>query len=375
MKTNKEGIPSQKFNHATTVTSYDNDINSVKYVEAPDEISEGLQLEPERDTPNRRRYALTDIKCGIYNRRGLLYILLSSLFFALLGVFVQLSTAIHEMEEGFVRGLFLSFFSVFGIIMGNTKLVLSKRQYFWITVNGCLNAFAQIGMFAAYNLTSVGDATAVMYSMPAFSGVMAWIFLKEPLTLLDVIFTVLCIIGVFLLSKPAFIFGSGKDEESDSNFLGTMWALAVLISLSSACIVTRKLRQQSVSESCDSLVLTLVHGVLVTITCAILNTLIGEWCVLIDVTQLCYALGIGLSGFFGIYLYCLSLKTEKALVVSVVFTTSIFMAYIFQVVIFHDYPDLISGLGIIVILLSVFGVLLTDWRKDSKLTQSYATVE
>lgn len=375
MATNEEATPSQKFNHGTRVTSSDHDINSERFLEATDGIPEGSQLELEEDTPKKRRYTLTCIKCAIYNHRGLFYILLSSLFYALLGVFVQLSTAIHEMEEGFVRGIFLSFFSVFGIIMGNTKLVFSKRQYFWITINGCLNAFAQIGAFAAYNLTAVGDATAVMYSMPAFSGVMAWIFLKEPLTLLGVIFTIICIIGVFLVSKPAFIFNSGEDEEPDSNFIGTMWAFSVLISLSCACIVTRKLRQGSTEESCDSLILTLVYGVFVTITCAILNTLIGEWCFTTDVAQLCYALGIGLSGFFGIYFYALSLKNQKALIVSVVFTTCILMTFIFQFAIFHDYPDLISGLGIIAILLSVFGVLLTDWRKESKLARSYATVE
>ncbi|PIK47649.1 putative solute carrier family 35 member G1 [Apostichopus japonicus] len=190
---------------------------------------------------------------------------------------------------------------------------------------------------------------------------MAWIFLKEPLTCVDAIITAVCMTGIFLIARPTFLFGvTDTAERSESHFIGAIWAVVGLLAVTAISLIARKLR----FSASDVYVLTFGHGIAATSACVILNSLIGTWSCPSDVTQWLYLICLGLAGFFGIYLYNLSFQTEKTLVVTVVFTSTIFISYLFQFAIFHEFPDIVSGVGIILLLLSVFAVFFQNWRSS-----------
>lgn len=312
----------------------------------------------------------------LQKHRGLFYVLLSSLCYTLLGLFIQLTTSIHQLEAGVVRAVFLIIFSLFGITCNKKtlKVGLPKSDIVWIAVVSLLNGFAQLTTFTAYSETSIGDATAIMYSLPALSGVMAWVFLKEPLTVYDFITTIACLCGVFIVSRPTFIFGSahiGENEMGNGHFIGAVWATITLVILSASTVVTRKLRY----ASSYVYVLTFGQGIVSTIASVILNSVFGDWSLPSDVIQILYLIGICVVGFFAIYFYSLSLQTEKALIVTVLFTSSIFMSYIFQFALFHDFPDIVTGVGIAVLLLSLCAVFLQKWRMSRADDRSGGAIE
>lgn len=294
-------------------------------------------------------------------QKGICFILISSLCYALLGVLIQLATSIDQLEAGVARGIFLVVFSTFGLFCSSGKVKVPRGDTFWIVILSVLNALAQVTSFTAYSFTSVGNASAIMFSIPALSGVMAWAFLKERLTVYDSFATAVCLFGVFMVSKPPFLFPSEDNRvngATDNHFMGSVWAAITLVVLSTACVITRKLSYSSEYVY----ILTFGHGILATIASVLLNSFIGKWSWPNGVVQVVYVMGLGVVGFYAIYFYNLSLQTEKALVVSVLFTSSIFMSYVFQFALFKDFPDVVVGVGIVLLLLSVIAIFSQKWR-------------
>ena len=61
----------------------------------------------------------------------------------------------------------------------------------------------------------LSDASTIYLSSPVFVTVFAYILLKEPITIVQGVTGTLTVVGVFVISKPDFLFGksdSGADN-------------------------------------------------------------------------------------------------------------------------------------------------------------------
>ncbi|KAJ8030077.1 Solute carrier family 35 member G1 [Holothuria leucospilota] len=286
---------------------------------------------------------------------------MACVFFASTGVFVQLASSVHVLLSSCFRGVILVIFPLIGLIFSQNKPTFSKRDILWLIVNSFLLTNTQVCGFMGYRYIPVGDVNAILFSTPLLSGILAWIILKERLTLFDVALTIVSVVGVILVSKPAFVFGAEDDGSSSDRLLGSLYAICALGSASCVFVVTRKLRP----FPANALVLTLGFGIVVCPTSAVLNTYIGEWDLPANLVQAIYLSAVGVSGFLAILFLCLALETEKAIHISVTNTLTIILTYIMQFFIFHIYPDVISGVGAILICGSMCGVFISNWITSS----------
>lgn len=304
---------------------------------------------------------MEELREFFYTRRGLFYTIISGIAYGSLGIFAQLTPSVHILQSSTVRGLFLALLSLIVIFASRSKPVCSKNEFLWILANGSFSTGVQITLFMAYGLAPAGDVNAIVYSSPLFSGILARIFLKETLAWYDALLSLVSITGVFLISKPEFVFGAADDRgETSNSFKGSLWAIGCLILYSIQPVIARKLRQDSTQAS----ILTFTFGIIALSTSAILNSFIGGWTIPLDAKEMFFLIGVGISGFVGAQFLNLSLETEKAIFATLSVTVlTISITYVLQFLIFHVYPDVISGTGIILIGGATIVALVVKWRE------------
>ena len=136
------------------------------------------------------------------NVRGIIWITLGTILFALTDVAVKfLGHSIHPFELSLFRyGVgFLMLAPVFWR-MGRTGLKTTRLSlHMWRLV---LATLAQLGFFISVINLKLADATAIMFSKPLFTTVVAVIILSELVTARRWITTIVGFIGVIVMMRP-----------------------------------------------------------------------------------------------------------------------------------------------------------------------------
>ena len=70
-----------------------------------------------------------------------------------------------------------------------------------------------ITLYMAYRLMPLSDASSIYLSSPVFVTIFAYIMLKEPITIVQGVTGSLTVIGVFVISKPEFLFGAPDEVD------------------------------------------------------------------------------------------------------------------------------------------------------------------
>ncbi len=110
------------------------------------------------------------------------------------------------------------------------------RRGLWL--RGLTGYLALSCVYAAVTHLPLADATVIHYLNPAFTALLAGVFLGEAVPRTTLLATVVCLIGVVLVAKPVLLFGAGADS------LDPFWvAVAVAGALGSAAayVVVRRL--------------------------------------------------------------------------------------------------------------------------------------
>lgn len=164
-------------------------------------------------------------------KKGIIYILLSSLFFALMASTVKFLGDIPTAEKIFFRNLIGIF--VAGAIVkrsgssltGNNKKLLLLRSFF-----GLLGIAAY---FYALNEIKLADAVILNKVSPFFVMIFAAIFLKEKITRKQILALIIALSGAVFVIKPGF----------DSNVFPAMIALSSGLFAGIAYTIVRNLRK------------------------------------------------------------------------------------------------------------------------------------
>ncbi|WP_461210159.1 DMT family transporter [Desulfocurvus sp. DL9XJH121] len=139
--------------------------------------------------------------------QGVLYVAMAAVFFSLGNALVKLAgKGLPSTEIVFGR-------SLFGVILcwwlmrragvtglGRNKLALSLR--------GLLGAGGLLCSFYAFTHMPMADSVMLFYCNPFFAVVFAFLFLGERLDKRAAVCIPLCIVGVLLVTRPAFLFGA-----------------------------------------------------------------------------------------------------------------------------------------------------------------------
>lgn len=130
----------------------------------------------------------------------------AALFFSVMSLLVKAAgQTIPSMEIVLARGvvsLVLSYWLVLGAGVspwGNRKGLLTLR--------GMLGFCALSAFYFSLTRLPIAEATVLQYLSPLFTAFLAALFIGERLTRAVLIPTAVCLVGVALVARPAFIFG------------------------------------------------------------------------------------------------------------------------------------------------------------------------
>lgn len=280
---------------------------------------------------------------------GLGYMIVSVFFFSLMSLLAKLiSTTIPTGQIVLVRGVVGSLLAYWGIraigvpVWGANKKLLIFRG---ITGFGALMCF----FWTLINLP-LAEATILFYMSPCLAAILATIILREHLSIGMVIGFLVCILGVIFVIQPEFIF-SVQRLHLPSVAIGLLGAILAAL----AFVSVRKLRETdhalviifyfSFVSALSAVPFVAIHHAIPSLT---------EWLVLI---------GIGVCTHTAQIFLTRSLhreQTSRAMGVSYV---QVLFAVVWGIIIFGDYPNLLSLIGMILV---AGGSVITAQRRSAR---------
>ena len=178
----------------------------------------------------------------------------------------------------------IAFFRALAFIFPIT-LILFHRQGLGIVTNikkigypgmvgGFLLMLAQVLYIQAIAHTSIANALFTLSSVPFITAILAFLFLKEKISLRTIFIMFFAFLGIFIMIKDGF--GTG-------GFYGNIIALVCAFSFSTFVIILRK------SSNIDMMPVNLISGVLVLIVSFVIS--LGDMNVPIQDILLCFLWG------------------------------------------------------------------------------------
>ena len=142
--------------------------------------------------------------------QGALLLALSALLFSLMGVVIREASATVDNESVvFFRNLVgVLFFLPLLLIKGLKPLKTTRlKSHMWRTTYGLAAMYC---FFYAIAHLPLADAMLFTYSAPVFTPIIAWWWLKEPLSKRIALTTSIGLIGVLLVAKPGASLFAGQ---------------------------------------------------------------------------------------------------------------------------------------------------------------------
>jgi drug/metabolite transporter (DMT)-like permease len=270
--------------------------------------------------------------------------LVGTLFFSVMSVFAKLAgERLPTMELVLARvivTLIMSWWVIKRIGIhpwGNNKKLLLLRGFAGFMGLSCY--------FYAIAHLPLADATVIQFCNPMLAALIAVFALKEHLRMIDVLATVCSMAGVILVAQPTFLFARGTPLDQVAVGIGMVGAIFSAI----AYVVIRRL------GSTEHHMVVVFYFPLVTGP-ASLPILAVEGLVLPQGFEWLLLIGIGVAAQLGQIQITKGFKLETASRASSVTYLQIILAYTWGILLFGEYPNAISILGALLVVVGVFSV-------------------
>lgn len=174
-------------------------------------MGEGLELRQlvtnnEFEEEQQPVFSQAEVKYDKWPYIGIVLAAISSLFFSLCSVIVKWMVNVDPMELAMCRFVGVLLPTVPVIILKDAD-VFPKGRRLMLVLRSFFGTTGLMLSFYAFRNMPLADASVIVFSVPVFVAVFAYIFLKEPCGLFNILTIILTLIGVILITRPTFIFG------------------------------------------------------------------------------------------------------------------------------------------------------------------------
>ncbi|ERE77488.1 solute carrier family 35 member G1 isoform X1 [Cricetulus griseus] len=253
------------------------------------------------------------------------------------------------------------------LIYRKSGFIGPKGQRLFLLLRGLFGSCAMILMYYAFQTTSLADATVIAFSCPVFTSIFAWIFLKEKYSLWDALFMLFALVGVILIVRPPFLFGSdtsGMNKSYSEHIKGTFAAIGHAVLAAMTLVILRKM-----GKSVDYFLSIWYYVILGLPECAVILFIIGGWSIPYCGLDRLFLILIGLLGLGGQIFITKAVQIEKAGLVAIMKTMDIVFAFIFQIAFFDNMPTWWTVGGALCVVASTTGATIRRWIQSSTVQQ------
>ncbi len=270
--------------------------------------------------------------------KGIIYIIISAFFFALMGLFVKLSGDLPIIQKSFFRNAVAMIFA-FVLITKNKEWALPKgKNVGFLLIRAIAGTGGILCNFYALSNMNLADASMLNKLSPFFAVIFSLFILKEKANFKQILAVVMAFIGALFVMKPSFSF------EGFPAFMGFIGGLGA--GLAYACV--RKLTHNGFKGN-------LIIFYFSAFSCVV--TL--PWLILdftpMSAKQWLFLILAGLSASGGQFFITTAYSKAPAKEISVYDYSQIIFTTLLSFVVFGDLPDTLSFIGYgIIILAAVF---------------------
>ena len=278
--------------------------------------------------------------------KGIIYIIISAFFFALMGLFVKLSGDLPTIQKSFFRNAVACIFA-FVLITKNHQWELPKGNNIgYLLVRAIAGTTGILCNFYALSNMNLADASMLNKLSPFFAVVFSLFILKEKANFKQILAVVMAFIGALFVMKPSFSF------EAFPAFMGFLGGLGA--GLAYACV--RKLTTNGFKSNLIIFYFSLFSCVVT------LPWLIFDFTPM-SPQQWLYLILAGLSASGGQYFITTAYSKAPAKEISIYDYSQIIFTTILSLIVFGDLPDALSFVGYTIIILAAIFNAWNSLRK------------
>lgn len=283
--------------------------------------------------------------------KAVFFMILASLFFALMGVAVKKTGNIPVFQKVFFRNIvILLSLLIYNKYFGNENLLGSKKNRKYLLLRSLLGVISLAAFFYALTNLYMADATLLNKLSPFFVTLFAAYFLKEKLSKIQIPILLLAFSGSLMIIKPRF----------DLSIIPALVGLFSAIGSGGAYTVVRYLKKKestTVIIFYFSLISLIVSFPIMMLNYSIPN--INEFITLIF---------IGFFALGGQIFLTLAYKFSRASEISIYMYAHVLFGALFGYLFWNEIPDLLSIGGAVLILVSAVLDFLAR-RRDKKIKE------
>lgn len=203
------------------------------------------------------------------NNTGLLFVAASTFFFSCMNLTVKYFLSITSISVVTLIVVRMAITSAGCIIalyfIGDPNYLFGPPEIRnMLAVRGVVGFGGLFSNYQSFKGLSVSDSTAIQFLSPSVTAFLGYMFLAESLSRRELFAGVCCLAGVFLVSRPPFLFGWGNEEilppedagsvvipgegvdadiTTPERMIAVGWAFAAVASGSTACEFTIPIRR------------------------------------------------------------------------------------------------------------------------------------
>lgn len=278
--------------------------------------------------------------------KGIIYIIISAFFFALMGLFVKLSGDLPTIQKSFFRNAVACIFALVLITKSKQWALPKGKNIGYLFIRAVAGTAGILCNFYALSNMNLADASMLNKLSPFFAVIFSLFILKEKANFKQILAVVMAFIGALFVMKPSFSF------EAFPAFMGFLGGLGA--GLAYACV--RKLTQNG------------FKGNLIIFYFSAFSCLVTfPWLIFdftpMSTTQWLYLILAGLSASGGQYFITTAYSKAPAKEISVYDYSQIIFTTLLSLVVFGDLPDGLSFVGYTII---IFAALFNAWNSLKK---------
>ncbi|KAH8986202.1 integral membrane protein DUF6 [Lactarius akahatsu] len=304
---------------------------------------------------------------------GLLLVAASQVFFSSMNMAVKLLNSLDEPVPTFELILVRMAITYAGSVAYMywkkipDPLLGPKGIRTLLVFRGFSGFFGLSGVYFSLQYLSLSDATVLTFMVPIFTGFSGAVFLKEPVSLRELLAGLCSFLGVILIARPQFLFGSPQaflDPEvtPTQRMLSVIAALIGVAGATGAYTLIRAIGKRA----------HVLHSMMSFSSQCVLGSTLGMILFKVPIVVptrplwLVMLFLIGIFGFLAQTLLTMGLQRETVGRGSLAIYSSIVFATMFEFTVFHTTPSTLSIIGASMIVGSAIYTTLTKQMTATK---------
>jgi drug/metabolite transporter (DMT)-like permease len=297
---------------------------------------------------------------------GLFLVLVSTAMFSLMSLAINLiGQRVPSFETSTIRFAVQALCTIVTVGIARKDRIFDSTIWFghrenwrWLVSRGLWGAGGFTSVAYGLSTVTISDATTLFFLNVPITAILAYFMLGEEITTLDILTTILSMVGVVFIAQPAFIFGISQNE------LPILSVVVLLFGAFASSMAYISIRQVGTKE--DTLTLVVYFSLVGVIVSPICAAIFQSFVAIYDPYILSLEFIAGVLGFSGQLFLSRGVQLSPAGPATAMRYMDIVLGMIFQTFIVGVPPDGYKILGAVLIMSCVLSTIHKVRKKDKK---------